>query len=990
MPPAGSAVADVLLLVAFTGGVVYLAMHLLSRRRERQLAEAREGEARFRSLTELSADWFWETDAAHRITWLSGGGPVMTLFGTAPAFGKRFWEVAHIEVDPQALRVHLERLERAQPFFDLEVARTDERGARQVHIISGVCQKDANGRVAGYRGVGRDVTGERRVERDLAQAKERVERALEGGNLAEWDFDLESDRIYLGRGWAGFLGQERSPGVHRGQDLIELVHPEDRPAVKGAFIEALKGAGRHGADYRVRTDSGEWKWLHSAGQVTHRDAAGRALRMAGVVADIDERKRGEAALRDAERRYRSVVDFAASGVVVQHAGVIEYANPAAARILKAASPADLVGRKLDSLFHPEDLASVRERRETLLLKGPGQTDFRERRLRCLDGSEVVVEAAGVSYYDGARLMIQGMFRDITESRAARVLLAEREQRFRDVAEAAGEYVWETDREWRFTYLSERVEAVLGYAREELLGRAPRDFMPLGEHGTVEDWFRRHVSRDRPFRDLVHRSITQSGGVIWQSVSGVPMHDGQGRWIGYRGTAADVTARKQAEARIEVLTTRDALTGLANGALVAERAAQAIAEAAHSRSRLALLAIDLDRFRLVNETLGHPAGDALLRAVAERLQNALRREDTLARLGGDDFVLLWNGLRSPEEAAALGSRLQAVLGRPFMLDTRGVHVGASIGIALYPEDGRDYTELLKHADAALYHAKEAGRGTARFYSPALGVAAGARLRLEHELRGALSRGELLLHWQPVVSSRAGHLRPRVVGAEALVRWRHPERGLLMPEEFLPLAEASGLMRAIGDWTLEHALAQAGAWQRSLPGEPWFAVNVAAEDLAEGEAFVRKVADGLQAHGLDGARLELEITERALLSHAAENVATLKRVGELGVRFAIDDFGTGYSSLALLRGLPVDKLKIDRMFLRHLATDPADQAIVGAIAAMARALRLEVVAEGVEDAAQLERLLALGCTDWQGHHFSTPLDAAAFERLFAPEERASGGD
>jgi predicted signal transduction protein with EAL and GGDEF domain len=326
----------------------------------------------------------------------------------------------------------------------------------------------------------------------------------------------------------------------------------------------------------------------------------------------------------------------------------------------------------------------------------------------------------------------------------------------------------------------------------------------------------------------------------------------------------------------------------------------------------------------------------------------------------------------------------------MLDTHGVHVGASIGIALYPEDGRDYAELLKHADAALYHAKEAGRGTARFYAPALGVAAAARLRLEHELRGALSRGELLLHWQPVVSSAARRGRPGVVGAEALVRWRHPERGLLMPEEFLPLAEASGLMRAIGDWTLEHALAQAGAWQRSLPGKPWFAVNVAAEDLAEGEVFVSKVANGLQAHGLDGARLELEITERALLSHAAENVATLKRVGELGVRFAIDDFGTGYSSLALLRGLPVDKLKIDRMFLRQLATDPADQAIVGAIAAMARALGLAVAAEGVEDAAQLERLLALGCSDWQGHHFSTPLDAAAFERLFAPGERASGGD
>ena len=864
--------SDVLILLAITGGIVYLAMTLVARRRERLLAEARSAAARFRSLTELSADWYWETDAEHRIVWLSGGGPVVTLFGNAPTYGKRFWELPRIDIDPQALRAHRERLEREQPFFDLEIVRADERGARQVHIISGVCLKDAAGRVAGYRGVGRDVTVERRVESGLAEAKKRLERALDGGNLAEWDFDLESERVYLGRGWAGFLGQERSPGVHSARDLLELVHPEDRAALMGNFVRGLKGTGPYVADYRVRTETGGWKWLHSAGQVTHRDAGGRALRMAGTVADIDDRKRAEAAL------------------------------------------------------------------------------------------------------------------------------AEREQRFRDVAESAGEYVWETDREWRFTYLSERVEALLGYPRAALLGRAPKDFMPLGEHRNVDEWFRRHVEREQPFRDLVHRSITQSGGVIWQSVSGVPLHDAEGRWCGYRGTAADVTARKQAEARIEVLTTRDALTGLANAALLGERAGQAIVQAARQRSRLALLAVDLDRFRLVNDSFGHPAGDALLRAVAERLNNALRREDTLARLGGDDFVLLWNGLRTREEAAALANRLLAVLGRPFTVDSRPVSVSASIGIALYPDDGRDYTELLKNADAALFHAKDTGRGSFRFYAPALGAAAVDQLRLENELRGALARGELVLHWQPVVSSgrtpgRAPG-RPRIVGAEALVRWQHPERGLLRPEEFLPLAEKCGLMRAVGEWTLERALSQAGAWQRSLPrlspDAPWFAINVSADDLAEGEAFIRRLDSGLLANGVDGKRIELEITERALLSHAEENVATLRRISQLGVRFAIDDFGTGYSSLAALRGLPVDKLKIDRMFLRQLDADPAGLAIISAIAGMARALGLAVAAEGVENAAQLEHLLEVGCSDWQGHYFSAPLDAAAFEKLLVPEARASGSD
>ena len=856
--------SDVLLLVGFWCGVVYLVMHLLSRKRERALAEARAAEARFRSLTELSADWFWETDAEHRIVWLSGGGPVITLFGATPTFGKRFWEIPQIEVGPEALRIHEERLGREQPFFDLEISRSDERGARQTHIISGQCIKSADGRLIGYRGVGRDVTGERRVERGLEQAKERLERALEGGNLAEWDFDLDADRIYLGRGWAGFLGQERSPGVHQARDLMELVHPEDRAGLMRSFIRGLKGEGDYVADYRVRTERDGWKWLHSAGQVVERDAAGRARRMAGTVTEAGDRKRTEAAI------------------------------------------------------------------------------------------------------------------------------AEREKRFQDVAEAAGEYVWETDTGWCFTYLSERVEAVLGYPVAELLGRTARQFMPLGEERQMEEWFARHVARDQPFRDLVHRSITKSGGVIWQSVSGVPVHDAAGRWIGYRGTAADVTARKQAEARIEVLTTRDSLTGLPNRMLLAERAGQAIAAAARNRSRLALLCIDLDRFRLVNETFGHQSGDALLRAVAERLHNTLRREDTLGRIGGDDFVLLWNGLRSGEEAAMLAQRLLAVLGRPFTVDGHAVNVGASIGIALYPEDGRDFTDLLKNSDAALYHAKDSGRGTFRFYQPEIGAAAVGRLRVENELRSALARGELLLHWQPVVSSRPGRGSANVVGAEALVRWQHPVRGLLMPEDFIPLAEESGLIRAVGDWTLERALSQVGAWQRSLPGRPWFALNVSATELAEGESYFNKLKHCLKANSVEGSRIELEITERALMSHLEENIQTLRRIGELGVRFAIDDFGTGYSSLAYLRGLPVDKLKIDRMFLRDIASDPADQAIVGAIASLAKALGIAVAAEGVENQAQLERLMALGCTDWQGHHFSTPLDAASFEKLFESERLASGRD
>ena len=967
---------DLLLLVLLAGGIVYLAMHLLSRRRERELSGAKAGEARFRGLTELSADWFWETDAEHKVTWISGGTPVATFFGNTSTYGKRFWEIPGVEVDRRALDALHEGLGERLPFFDLEMSRTDNRGARQIHIISGQSRTDAQGGFLGYRGVGRDVTEQRRAERALAEAKERLELALSAANLAEWDYDLESDTIYLGSGWAGLLGRSPIAAMTSGNDLSQQVHPDDRAAVRNELVAGLKGLKTScEVQCRVRTEDGAWRWVIAKGQVTERNAAGRATRASGTVSDIDDRKRAEEALREAEQRYRALAELAPDGILVSFDRVVEYANPAAARILKAASPGALVGLRPVELMPPESRARYDERLRQLE-SAPGVTRFEDRRIRCLDGTPITVEVASISFLERERLVILTVIRDVTEQRAARAALAERDQRFRDVAEVSGEFVWETDAAWRFTYLSGRVEAVHGYTPAELLGRRPQDFMPLGEERAVRAWLAEHARDGRPFREMVHRSITKSGSVIWQSVSGVPVRDAEGRLIGYRGTAADVTPRKQAEERIEYLATRDALTGLPNRMLLADRGSQAILQAARTRSQLALLCIDLDRFKLVNDSFGHQAADGLLRAVAERLE-PLAGGDTLARTGGDEYVVV-KTIRNGEEAASHAQRILDALARPFTLDGRAVSVGASIGISIYPNDGRDLPELLKCADAAMYHAKEGGRGTFRFFSPALHARSVERLRIENELRGALTRGELVLHWQPVVRGRR-----MVVGAEALVRWQHPVRGLLSPEDFVPLAEDCGLIRAIGEWTLERALSQAGAWQRRHPGRASVAVNVSASELANGDAYVQKLAAALEANGLPGSMLELEITERVLMSHLEDNLETLRRLGALGVRIAVDDFGTGYSSLSYLRHLPVHKLKIDRSFLHAIDSHAADEAIVRAIAALANTLGIAVAAEGVENEAQLARLLALGIEEWQGHYFSAPLDASGFDPLLSSD-------
>jgi diguanylate cyclase (GGDEF)-like protein/PAS domain S-box-containing protein len=977
-----SALIEALLLVAAAAIVFAAWMH--ARGRDRRATRAlRASEERFRNLTALSADWFWETDTEHRVTWLTGGPTVLAFFGSGLAFGRRLWELPGIELDGVAFTEHLEKLRLRVPFFDLEMARGDAGGTRQWHLVSGQPRHDAAGNFLGYRGVGRDVTERRRGERELAAAKERLELALEGSSASLWDTDLRTGKVYLSEGWAELVGRPRAPTATTVEALMRGVHEQDLPRAVQLSMDALKGEREdYVEEHRYRTVDGEWKWVLSRGKVSERDADGRAVRMTGINFDITTRKRAEQAVRDAEERYRSLIEMAPDAVVVFSGGIIEYANPAAARLVRLDSPKPLMGRKMEDFVHPEHLARFRERLD-YLSAGPGTVEIEERRLRRPDGSEVVVETASASYLERGRLVMQSVLRDVTEQRRVREALAEREQRFRDVVEASGEYVWETDAQWRYTYLSARVEAVLGYMRADLIGRTPREFMPLGEARTLDDWFERNARDGQPFRDLTHRSITKSGKVIWQQVSGIPVRDAAGRLAGYRGTGADITARKQAEERIQVLATRDALTGLPNRALLADRAGQAILAAARSRGQLAVLLFDLDRFKLVNDSLGHQAGDALLRAVAERLQNTLRREDTLARLGGDEYVLLWDGLKSVQEAAVVAQRIQGVLQRPFTVEGRTLNVTASIGISIYPNDGRDFSGLLKSADTAMYHAKDSGRGAFRFFSPELNARAVERLTLESDLRGALARGELLLHWQPVV--RQGS----IVGAEALVRWNHPQRGLLAPDAFIPAAEESGLIRAIGEWTLEHALSQIGAWQRALPGEPWFALNVSALELAQGEAYVARLREALAAHGVPGARLELEVTERVLMAHLQENIETLKRIGELGVRLAIDDFGTGYSSLAYLRRLPIDKLKIDRGFLRELESNSGDAMIVETIAAMARGLGLQVAAEGVESEAQLRRLLAAGCVEWQGHLYSPALEAQAFERLVLGLRAAAAG-
>jgi len=480
-------------------------------------------------------------------------------------------------------------------------------------------------------------------------------------------------------------------------------------------------------------------------------------------------------------------------------------------------------------------------------------------------------------------------------------------------------------------------------------------------------------------DCEYRVPDASGEWIWVHSRGkVTQRDAAGRALRMTGTSTNVTKRKRAEERAEYLATRDALTGLPNRVLLHDRLEQGIFNAARHHGGFAFMFIDLDRFKTINDSLGHQVGDELLKRVAARLAACVRATDTVARLGGDEFAVILENLDDDDDEGAqqVAEKMIAAMGAPMLIDGQHLSTSCSIGISLYPADGKDSAALMKNADVAMYYAKEKGRNNYQFFSTEMNARAQERLSVENYLRLALKRNELILHYQPRMNMASGEL----TGVEALIRWQHPRRGLLEPGKFIDVAEDSGLIVPIGEWVLMHACLQIRDWQRTVKPGLRVSVNLAVGQLTDGEKLIRAVESAVRLSGIDAVTLELELTESHFMQNIAEKAALLNRLGELGVGISIDDFGIGYSSLSYLKTLPVDSIKIDSSFVRDIHTDANDEAIIKAILAMAHSLHLSVVAEGVESAEQYRALKDLGCDEYQGFHESPALAPAEFESRY----------
>ena len=709
------------------------------------------------------------------------------------------------------------------------------------------------------------------------------------------------------------------------------------------------------------------------------DHEGHVAGVVGVATDVTAQLEGERRLRESEARWRALTESSSDIIAILEAdGTLRYGTPAAARILGYEN-LSMFGTNVFDIVHPDDLERVL-RQSAKNAATPGVSPPLEYRMRHADGSWRWVESIGHNLLHDPD--IRGTIvttRDITERKEAEEALRASEARFRALVQNSTDMIAVINPDGRVRYASPASAQLMGHSEDTTSGASPWEFVHPDDHKTVAENLATMMA-DPGATARFECRVRHANGT-WRHVEAIGTNLIDDPAVqGYVFNSRDITDRKEAEDQLALHAYHDILTGLPNRALFLDRLGMALARARRRPCSVAVLFLDIDRFQVINDSLGHTAGDLLLVSVAQRLESTLRPEDTVARFGGDEFTILCEDVASDLEPIAIAERVARALAEPFAVDDREVFLTTSIGIAVARHDVAQAESLLRDADAAMYRAKERGRARFEVFDEAMRSGAMARLEIANALPRAIERNELCLHYQPIIDLRDGD----IVGVEALLRWERPS-GMWLPEAFVPLAEETGLIVPIGEWVLIEACAQLADWQRRYELPMSFSISV---NLSAGQLGQPRLAQALEAALCDVAEpssLWLELTETALMADEDAAIATLRGFKERGVSLSVDDFGTGYSSLSYLNRLPIDALKVDRAFVSGLDSDPGDQAIAKAVVGLAHTLGLGAVAEGVETRAQLDELRSLGCDGAQGFLFSRPLPPPEIEALLASHPR-----
>jgi len=686
------------------------------------------------------------------------------------------------------------------------------------------------------------------------------------------------------------------------------------------------------------------------------------------ITDISKRKQAEEALQRNEQRYREILESIEDGYFeVDIKGNFTFFNSILAKAL-GYSKQDLLNMNYNQFMDRENARKVFQafNRVYRTREAMREVDWH---ITLHDGSVLCSEASisCIVDQDGQVTGFRGIVRDISQRKLAEEALRQSELKYRLVFENTPLGIIHFDGQGRITACNDSLADLIGLTHRE----AAIGFSLLSIPDVA---FAKAIKQALNGQNAYYQGNYESpisGKSIPVEAQIAPVMSDDGSPLGGVIIVSDITERKRYEETIRHLAYHDALTGLPNRLLIHDRISVALPQARRQNQMLALVYLDLDNFKIINDTLGHLIGDRLLQEVAHRLKYLIREGDTVARMGGDEFMFLFPGINETGNVKIIANKILDSFSLPFQVDGHEIHVSASIGISLYPSDGQDVETLIKNADTALYRAKEQGRNNYQLFTPAMNEAFMERMTLAKDLRHALDHGELDLHYQPLIDIKSG----RIVGMEALVRWNHPIKGLVLPGKFIPVAERTGLINEVGTWVLHRACLDAQAWRQQGLGALTVAVNVSPLQFHR-DNIEREVANALAACQLPADALELELTESLLVADAHHLSEVLQRLRAQGVQIAIDDFGTGYSNLAYLQRFAVHRLKIDQSFVRRMGSSTHDEGIVRAIIEMAHCLGLQVVAEGVEDAAMLHRLQGFGCEFGQGFHWSPALPAEGF--------------